>query len=76
MGAPIRTHLVLDLLPCLLDLVAALGWQTTAAVALFALFVCGSRPRPAADRPHPARPRPSGPVLCLATLVLLVLLTA
>jgi hypothetical protein len=76
MGVTVRTHLLVELLPCLLDLPAALGWQTTAVVALFVLFVCGPRPRPATtDRPRPA-PRSTGTTLCLATLVLLVLLAA
>lgn len=72
MGATIRAHLVLELLPCLVDLLTALGWQTTAAVVLFALFVGGSRPRTAAVH----RARPSGTAMCLATLLLLVLLTS
>ncbi|HET6634982.1 MAG TPA: hypothetical protein VFH77_08120 [Streptomyces sp.] len=71
MGATIRTHLVLELLPSLVDLLTALGWQTTAAVVLFTLFVCDARPRPAV---HHARP--SGTAMCLATLLLLVLLAS
>lgn len=71
MGASIRTHLVLELLPCVVDLLTALGWQTTAAVALFTLFVCGARPRPPTHRP-----RSTGTAMCLATLLLLLLLAS
>jgi len=71
MGATIRTQLFLELLPRLVDLLTALGWQTTTVVVLFTLLVCGTRPRPAVHRD-----RPSGTALCLATLLLLVLLAS
>jgi hypothetical protein len=69
MGATVRTHVILELLPCLVDLLAALGWHTAAAVALFVLLAGGTRPR----TPHAPRP---GAALCLATLALLVLLAS
>jgi hypothetical protein len=78
MGATVRTHLILELLPRLIDLLAALGWQTAAAVALFALLTGGTRtraPRASREPRTPHRPRP-GLALCLATLVLLVLLAS
>lgn len=81
MGELVRPHLILELLPTLVDLPAALGWQTTTAVVLFALLVGGTRPRPDDHRPG-SRPRPrrrpetSGAVLCLATVLVLVLLAA
>jgi hypothetical protein len=72
MGATVRTHLILELLPCLVDLLAALGWQTAAAVTLFAFLACCTRPRTSRT---PRTPRP-GAALCLATLALLVLLAS